>query len=276
MGKVVSFRQQKPGRAGGVPTILAAMGVAGAAGYFGPGLVEKVPLPNGAQLVTSSSVETLVGRASVIDGDTIEIHGERVRFNGIDAPESTQLCSDSDGQQYRCGAKSAEALAGWLAASSPTSCQFVERDQYGRFVGNCTRADGASVQRWLVRNGHAMDWPRYSNGVFAKEQSTAKAEKTGIWQGQFELPWEWRAAQRGQSDGSSIVALMPSATSPAASSEQSSSCNIKGNISRKGERIYHVPGQKYYAQTRISIGKGEQWFCSEQEAKAAGWRRSQQ
>jgi endonuclease YncB( thermonuclease family) len=276
MGKIVSFRQHKAGRAGSVPTILAAMGVAGAAGYFGPGLIEKPPLPNDAPLVTSSSAETLVGRASVIDGDTIEIHGERIRFNGIDAPESTQLCADGGGRMYRCGARSAEALSQWLAVSSPTSCEFVERDQYGRFVGNCTRSDGASVQPWLVRNGHAMDWPRYSNGVFAKEQSAAKAEKIGIWQGQFEPPWEWRAAHRGQLDSSSIVTLLPQAASSAAASEQSGSCNIKGNISRKGERIYHVAGQKYYEQTRISAGKGERWFCSEQEARAAGWRRSLQ
>ncbi|MGB3389198.1 MAG: thermonuclease family protein [Pseudaminobacter sp.] len=200
--------------------ILAAMGVAGAAGYFGPGLVEKLPLSNGGQLVASGNAETLVGRASVIDGDTIEIHGERVRFNGIDAPESAQLCADAGGRMYRCGARSAQALSQWLAASLPTSCQFVERDQYGRFVGNCSRSDGASVQRWLVRNGHAMDWPRYSNGAFAKEQSTAKAEKTGIWQGQFEPPWEWRAVHRHQSDSSSIVTLLPPTASPAAASKR--------------------------------------------------------
>jgi endonuclease YncB( thermonuclease family) len=276
MSKVLNLQWQKPRRAGGIPTILAAMGVAGAAGYFGPDLVEKLPLLNSARLVASSSAETIIGRASVIDGDTIEIHGERIRFNGIDAPESAQLCADAGGRTYRCGARSAEALAEWLAASSPTTCKFVERDQYGRFVGNCTRADGASVQRWLVRSGYAMDWPRYSNGAFAKEQAAAKAEKIGIWQGKFQPPSEWRAEQREQSDSPSDLSLTPSVASPAAASEQSGACNIKGNISRKGERIYHMPGQKYYAQTRISIGKGERWFCLEQEARAAGWRWSRQ
>lgn len=266
MSKVVSFERREPRRAWGIPTILAAMGVAGAAGYFGPGLVENLQPAYGVQLFASSSAETIAGRASVIDGDTIEIHGERIRFNGIDAPESAQFCVDAGARMYRCGARSAEALSAWLASSSPTTCNFVERDQYGRFVGNCTRADGASVQQWLVRNGHAMDWPRYSNGAFAKEQSSAKAEKIGIWQGQFQPPWEWRAAQREQSDSSPTISLLPSAASPAAASEQSGACNIKGNISWKGERIYHVPGQKYYAQTQISPGKGERWFCSELEA----------
>lgn len=276
MGKVVNFQRQKSGRAGGIPTILAAIGIAGATGYFGPGLMGKLPLSNGVQMAASSRAGTIVGRASVIDGDTIEIHGERIRFNGIDAPESAQPCADSGGRTYRCGARSAEALSEWLAASSPTTCKFVERDQYGRFVGNCTRADGASVQRWLVRNGYAMDWPRYSNDAFAKEQSAARSEKIGIWQGTVQPPWEWRAAQRGKADTSSVVSPMSSATSPAAASEQSGACNIKGNISRNGVHIYHVPGQKYYAQTRISAGKGERWFCTEQEARAAGWRRSQQ
>lgn len=276
MSKVVNLQQRKPRRVGGIPTILAAMGVAGAAGYFGPGLVERLPLPSSALLAAVSSAETIIGRASVIDGDTVEIHGERIRFNGIDAPESAQLCTDAGGRTYRCGARSAEALSEWLAASSPTTCKFVERDQYSRFVGNCTRADGASVQRWLVRNGYAMDWPRYSSGAFAKEQSAAKAEKIGIWQGESQPPWKWRAAQRERSDSSPTVSLTPSSASPAAASEQPGACNIKGNISRKGERVYHVPGQKYYAQTQISTGKGERWFCSEQEARAAGWRRSRQ
>lgn len=51
-------------------------------------------------------------------------------------------------------------------------------------------------------------------------------------------------------------------------------CNIKGNVSTRGERIYHVPGQDYYDETRISAAHGERWFCSEEEALAAGWRRS--
>ncbi len=276
MGKVVSFQRRNSGRAGGVAAILAAMVVAGAAGYFSPGFLDKLPLQNAAQLVATGGAATIAGRSSVIDGDTIEIHGERIRFNGVDAPESAQLCADAAGRMYRCGARAADALAGWLAAASPTTCKFVERDQYGRFVGNCTRADGASVQRWLVRNGHAVDWPRYSNGAFSGAQSAAKAEQVGIWQGQFELPWKWRAAQSEQTDNSSTVSPTPSAVSPAAASKQSGACDIKGNISRKGERIYHVPGQKYYARTRVLTGKGERWFCSEQEARAAGWRRSQQ
>ena len=55
---------------------------------------------------------------------------------------------------------------------------------------------------------------------------------------------------------------------------ENDACNIKGNVSTQGERIYHVPGDKYYDETRISASHGERWFCSEEEARAAGWRRA--
>ncbi|MBA5775802.1 thermonuclease family protein [Stappia sp. F7233] len=142
---------------------------------------------------SGSSHPALIGRASVIDGDTIEIRGERIRFNGIDAPESRQLCQDANGHNYRCGTAAANALATFLARSSPTRCEYVDRDRYGRVVADCYRADGSSVAAWLVRNGHALDWPRYSRGRYAADQRTAKTDRTGIWQGTFEKPWEWRA-----------------------------------------------------------------------------------
>jgi hypothetical protein len=70
-------------------------------------------------------------------------------------------------------------------------------------------------------------------------------------------------------------AKSPSVAIPAAEPKTAAPCNIKGNIStRTGERIYHMPGDKYYSRTRISLSKGERWFCTEEEAREAGWRRS--
>lgn len=211
---------------------------------------------------------TIQGRASVIDGDTIEITGQRVRFNGIDAPESSQHCQDAKGLEYACGRAAAKALDQFLAKSRPVKCAFVARDQYDRFVGNCIRADGKSVAGWLVESGYALDWPRYSGLEYAGQQAAAKNAKRGIWQGQFQKPWDWRATH---TDDIAPTAVAPS---PSFTFLGSSSCDIKGNISPEGERIYHAPGQKFYRQTKISEGKGERWFCSEAEAKHAGWRKS--
>lgn len=242
---------------------LALVGTA-VLGYFGHDLVPTIPDTLVAK-ATASNPSSIVGRASVIDGDTIEIHGERIRFNGIDAPESAQSCKDGNGNPYRCGARAAEALANFLKESAPTRCEFVERDQYGRFVGDCFRADGTSVQAALVRSGWAMDWPRYSDGAYAGDQEAAKNERIGIWVGAVQPPWEWRADQRqGQ----------PARATPLMATELSSDCKIKGNIASDGDRIYHMPGQQHYAKTKISEGKGERWFCSEVEARAAGWRRA--
>ncbi|MDG4854563.1 MULTISPECIES: thermonuclease family protein [unclassified Mesorhizobium] len=209
---------------------------------------------------------SIAGVASVIDGDTIEIHGQRVRFNGIDAPESRQYCDDAKGFEYPCGRRSAEALDKFLAASKPVQCSFVTWDRYGRFVGNCTRADGADVAAWMVEHGQALDWSKYSYGAHAAQQAKARAAKLGLWVGNFQAPWDWRAQH-------SDDAQVPS-TPTFALGSGNAGCNIKGNLSADGERIYHVPGQKYYGATIINRAKGERWFCSEADALAAGWRRS--
>ncbi|RWF05373.1 MAG: thermonuclease family protein [Mesorhizobium sp.] len=136
----------------------------------------------------------IIGVASVIDGDTIEVHGQRIRFNGIDAPESKQYCDNAKGFEYPCGRRSAEALDSFLAASRPVQCTFVTWDRYHRFVGDCRRADGTSVAAWMVAHGQALDWPRYSNGAYAAQQAKAEASKLGVWVGKFDAPWDWRAS----------------------------------------------------------------------------------
>jgi len=149
-----------------------------------------------ASIATAVPAEPLVGRASVVDGDTIEIHGERIRLNGIDAPEIWQRCTDKAGGEYRCGKAAAEALDIFLAASRPTTCRGVSRDRYKRIVAVCHRAEGVEVNAWLVQNGHALDWPRYSNGAYAEQQAAAQRDGLGMWQGKFVEPWEARAKRR--------------------------------------------------------------------------------
>ena len=196
----------------------------------------------------------IVGWASVIDGDTLEIHGVRVRLHGIDAPESGQMCS-VQGQEYRCGQKAALALSDKIGNSTVT-CEPRDWDRYGRVVAVC-RAGGVDLNGWMVSEGWALAYRQYSTD-YVTQENNASAARLGVWQGDFVAPWDWRHGNRGE----------------VAKTQSPGGCVIKGNISSKGERIYHVPGGEFYDRTKISPAKGERWFCTEGEARAAGWRRS--
>jgi endonuclease YncB( thermonuclease family) len=108
--------------------------------------------------------EELIGQASVVDGDTLEIHGSRIRIFGIDAPESDQLCRDEDSLQYRCGQTASNELCD-LINRRPVSCIEVDRDRYNRAVAVCI-VDKIDLADWLVSNGFALDWPKYSKGGY--------------------------------------------------------------------------------------------------------------
>lgn len=135
--------------------------------------------------------QDLVGRANVIDGDTLEIHGTRIRLWGIDAPESSQLCRGDDSLPYRCGAKAANELDAFIARRS-VSCEPVSRDVYGRTVATCS-VSGSDLAEWLVRAGLAFDWPRYSKGKYDSPQREAEHAGRGVWAGSYVVPWLYRA-----------------------------------------------------------------------------------
>lgn len=200
---------------------------------------------------------TITGRASVIDGDTLEIHGQRIRLHGIDAPESAQPCVRADGTRWRCGQQASLALADRIG-QAPVTCRRTDTDHYGRMIAVCLKGT-EDLNAWLVAEGWAVAYRRYSNDYVELEEQTRAAGRN-IWSSQFVMPWDWRGGQRiGERE---------------ATEERQHGCGIKGNISSRGERIYHVPGGQYYDRTRISSSKGERWFCSEEEARAAGWRKA--
>lgn len=139
----------------------------------------------------ASHTTDMIGRVSVVDGDTLEMRGERIRLWGIDAFESSQLCDRPSGK-YRCGQVGANALDAWLAGQVVT-CKPVGRpDRYGRTVARCSLED-QDLGAWLVENGHALDYARYSQGRYVREQSRAQSTRRGAWAGEFEAPWDWRA-----------------------------------------------------------------------------------
>jgi endonuclease YncB( thermonuclease family) len=144
--------------------------------------------------VSTAFADNLTGQASVIDGDTLEIDGTRIRLWGIDAPESSQLCRDDASLQYQCGAKAANELDAFIARR-PVDCLPVSLDQYGRTVAVCL-IGGVDLADWLVRNGLALDWPQYSKGKYDKAQRDAEHAGQGIWEGSYVEPWRFRACVR--------------------------------------------------------------------------------
>jgi hypothetical protein len=129
----------------------------------------------------------------------------------------------------------------------------------------------------MVRSGWALSFIRYSH-AYDSDEVAAKEAHAGLWSGSFIAPWDWR-------DRNKSTAILGAASVPidaqaillgavSASEAPSSECQIKDNVNRRGERIFHAPGQLNYAHIDMKKGLGERWFCTEAEAEAAGWRRA--
>lgn len=141
----------------------------------------------------ASGAPLIQGTASVIDGDTIEIHGERIRLDAIDAPESSQLCLDAAGNRYRCGQKSAFALADMIGRSTVT-CEPKGHDRYRRTIAVCFSGE-TNLNAWMVVQGWAVAFRKY--GIdYIGEEDNARLARRGIWAGSFEMPWDWRARKK--------------------------------------------------------------------------------
>jgi endonuclease YncB( thermonuclease family) len=138
------------------------------------------------------SAETVAGVATVIDGDTIDIHDVRIRIEGIDAPESSQTCTRGD-ETYRCGREATFALDG-LIAHHIVTCTQTTTDRYGRMVATCD-VEGADIGRWMVQHGHALAYRKYSM-MYVPDEDQARAAKLGLWAGAFQNPAEYRHQPR--------------------------------------------------------------------------------
>ncbi len=124
------------------------------------------------------------GTAKLVDGDSLFVGGKEVRLKGIDAPEGRQTCT-REGKSWPCGEEARRQLSRMIAGLR-VSCNSIETDQHGRLLGFCS-AGGKELNREMVREGFAMSY-----GSFEAEQREAKAEKRGLWSGEFQRPRDWR------------------------------------------------------------------------------------
>lgn len=226
-------------------------------------------------LASQGMAADLAGIPRIVDGDTVEISGTKIRLNGIDAPETDQLCLDAKGGKWACGVASRDALVA-RSAGRPWACTVSGQDRYGRSLATCS-VGGEDVERWMVRSGWALSFVRYSH-TYDADEAAARGAKSGLWAGSFIAPWDWRARNKQ-------TVVLGSASVPAnaqtillgaasASEAPDPACTIKGNVSRSGECIFHVPGGRFYAKVNMDLSKGKRWFCTTAEAEAAGCRAS--
>lgn len=218
-------------------------------------------------LVLAALASVIVGIPTVADGDTININGQRIRIHGIDALEAEQQCVSENGQKWGCGGKATQVLAK-LINGQEVVCVQRDIDQYNRIVATC-RVGSIDIGAEMVRQGWAVAFTKYAPD-YEPDQRYAQARRNGVWAGKFDAPMAYRAAGRAEVAQAQRVKVE---TAPVRLKsqpvQQASGCVIKGNINRKGERIYHMPSTKWYVQTRA-----EAMFCSEAEARAAGFRKA--
>lgn len=213
------------------------------------------------------------GTAKIRNGDSIQIGNSHIRLGGIDAPSVDQLCLNTKGERWTCGVAARDALAHHTANQSWT-CHVLRTDHHGLSVAHC-EVNGEDIQKWLVRSGWALAYVKFSRDYVADEKAAREA-KAGMWQGAFIAPWDWRVRNKKTAilgatkpPPNARAVLMASASGPVAPSPD---CTIKGNVNSAGECIYHTKKSRWYAQIKMKISKGTRWFCSVEEAEAAGCR----
>lgn len=225
--------------------------------------LESSGSPQALALVTNRT--ELVKVVKVVDGDTIDvdINGQttRLRLIGLDTPEVVDPRKPVQCFGREASNKAKELLSGQSVGLEIDQSQG-ESDKYGRLLRYVYLADGRSFNKLMIAEGYAYEYtynlPYRYQAEYKEAQRSAQQAKRGLW-----------ADSTCQGVASPVIDTSSPLTQP-----QDSNCTIKGNISSTKEKIYHVVGCGSYAKTQIDESKGERWFCSEQEAEAAGWRKA--
>ena len=133
--------------------------------------------------------DEISGFANITDGDTIKIYNKRIRLHGIDTPEKKQICYKNS-KEYSCGEEASSALDKKIDGNQVV-CKVQRRlDRYKRYIGVCFVGE-VNLNKWMVRNGYAVAYRRYSKD-YIDDEDYAKKNKLGLWSGNFIYPEKWR------------------------------------------------------------------------------------
>src|SRR6476661_4678042 len=135
----------------------------------------------------------ITGVPKIREGDSIVIGAARIRLGGIDAPSTDQLCLNTKGERWTCGAAARDELIKHVGTKSWT-CHTRTTDRRGRVVARC-EVEGEDIQKWMASNGWALAYTRVSRDYEADEKAAREA-KAGMWQGAFIAPWDWRVRNK--------------------------------------------------------------------------------
>jgi endonuclease YncB( thermonuclease family) len=204
-------------------------------------------IPDGA-----GAAEQVVSDISVVDGDTLQIGNGVYNLFGIDAPELGQFCYQ-DGRWNHCGVTAAFELKKLLAFDKPLKCEPAIRNPH-RIVCHADKVDVAIV---LLKAGYAVAESE-SGTEYEEAEKSAREGNLGLWHMSFVSPWDWRHGRR-----------LPGAAETMATA----GCPIKGIAGAQGSRLYYVPTDAVYGKLRVDPERGDRTFCSDVEAREAGWHR---
>lgn len=217
------------------------------------------------------AAQVVSGTATVIDGDTVAFTGSHLHLAGIDAPELGQTCLRG-GNDWSCGKDAAELLRARLEGGVVTCTATGRFADDGVPYARC-RNGVEDLSLAMVGAGLAVALPDDSEA--GEAEARARRFSLGLWTAEFEQPAAWRLAHPAPKPKK--AAAVRAVPERAAVVRNEWGCAIKGNRSvrgpgrRAGPWIYHLPGMKYYDETRA-----EELFCTEAEAQAAGYRRSKE
>ncbi|WMT71767.1 thermonuclease family protein [Bradyrhizobium sp. Ash2021] len=232
-------------------------------------------------LTSLSTGRSWAANATIKDGSTLQIGSVTYRLDGIDAPAIDQLCIDEHADAWTCGIEARDQLTK-LIGGREIRCDDLGADPSykKRHLGACRiEGDTTSLSELLVRQGFALNVESSATGRFETEEARAKEERQGLWKGCFVAPQEFRT---GKKDGALLGGSCPAdrdkeireALFPEALA-MPSGCNIKGKFAVRARvtgnvGIYHLQACRSYP----ALTEPDRWFCSEEDAQAAGFRRA--